>query len=142
MAISNRIMSNFRQPLTVIILAAGKGTRMHSQKPKVLHALAGKPLLHHVISCAKQLSPQKIIVVYGFGGVAVPTAFEDEDITWVKQADQLGTGHAVQQAVPHLSADGVSLVLLGDVPLINAGSCEELDRKSTRLNSSHYSASR
>lgn len=99
---------------------------MHSQKPKVLHALAGKPLLHHVISTAKQLSPQKIIVVYGFGGEAVPTAFEDENITWVKQADQLGTGHAVQQAVPHLEANGVSLVLLGDVPLINADSCEEL----------------
>ena len=99
---------------------------MHSQKPKVLHALAGKPLLHHVISTVKQLAPQKIIVVYGFGGEAVPATFADEDITWVKQADQLGTGHAVQQAVPHLGTDGVSLVLLGDVPLIDAGSCEQL----------------
>lgn len=126
MTILNQTMSNSRQPLTVIILAAGKGTRMHSQKPKVLHTLAEKPLLHHVISCAKQLAPQKIIVVYGFGGEAVPATFKDEDIIWVKQADQLGTGHAVQQAVPHLSTDGVSLVLLGDVPLIDAGSCDGL----------------
>src|SRR5690606_38520579 len=126
MTISNQIMSNPKPPLDIIILAAGKGTRMYSRKPKVLHTLAGNPLLHHVISAARQLSPQKIIVVYGFGGEAVPEAFGDENITWVRQADQLGTGHAVQQAVPHLSKDGVSLVLLGDVPLINAGNCEEL----------------
>lgn len=119
-------MSNTTQSLNVIILAAGKGTRMVSQKPKVLHALAGAPLLHHVIHCAKQLSPDKIIVIYGFGGEAVPAAFAHEDITWVKQADQLGTGHAVQQAIPHLNTVGVSLILLGDVPLINADSCREL----------------
>ena len=112
--------------LNVVILAAGKGTRMHSQTPKVLHALAGKPLLQHVIACAKQLNPQKIIVVYGFGGERVPQAFSNENITWVKQEDQLGTGHAVLQTVPHLDPEGVTLILLGDVPLVDLGACRNL----------------
>lgn len=112
--------------LNVVILAAGKGTRMHSQKPKVLHALAGKPLLGHVITCAKQLNPNKIVVVYGFGGEIVPQAFSNEDITWVKQEDQLGTGHAVQQTVPFLDPDAVTLILLGDVPLVDVEACKQL----------------
>lgn len=112
--------------LNVVILAAGKGTRMHSNMPKVLHALAGKPLLKHVITCAQQLKPQKIIVVYGFGGESVPQAFHDEEITWVRQEDQLGTGHAVQLAVTHLDADAATLILLGDVPLVGAEACERL----------------
>ena len=112
--------------LNVVILAAGKGTRMHSQSPKVLHALAGRPLLQHVITCAQQLNPQKIVVVYGFGGETVPQAFNNEDITWVRQEDQLGTGHAVQQAVPHLDAEAATLILLGDVPLVSAEACERL----------------
>ena len=112
--------------LNVVILAAGKGTRMHSQTPKVLHALAGKPLLQHVIACAKQLNPQKIIIVYGFGGERVPQAFSNENITWVKQEDQLGTGHAVLQTVPHLDPEGVTLILLGDVPLVDLGACRNL----------------
>jgi len=112
--------------LNVVILAAGKGTRMHSQSPKVLHALAGRPLLQHVITCAQQLNPQKIVVVYGFGGETVPQAFSNEDITWVRQEDQLGTGHAVQQAVPHLDAEAATLILLGDVPLVSAEACERL----------------
>jgi bifunctional UDP-N-acetylglucosamine pyrophosphorylase / glucosamine-1-phosphate N-acetyltransferase len=112
--------------LNIVILAAGKGTRMHSNKPKVLHCIAGKPILGHVIDCAKKLNPQKIIVVYGFGGENVREAFAHEQIIWVKQAEQLGTGHAVQQAVPHLDDDANTLILLGDVPLIDAVSCAKL----------------
>ncbi len=84
--------------LNIVILAAGKGTRMFSSKPKVLHEVAGKPILRHVIDCAKVLSAEKIIVVFGFGGDAVKSAFSGENIIWVEQAQQLGTGHAVQQA--------------------------------------------
>ncbi len=112
--------------LNIVILAAGKGTRMHSNKPKVLHQLAGKPLLQHVINCAKQLDPSKIIAVYGYGGEAVPQAFAHENITWVEQTEQLGTGHAVQQALSHLDADATTLILLGDVPLLSVESCKKL----------------
>lgn len=112
--------------LNIVILAAGKGTRMHSSKPKVLHQLAGKPLLQHVINCAKQLNPVKIVVVYGYGGEAVPQAFTHELITWVEQTEQLGTGHAVQQAMPHLDTDATTLILLGDVPLLSVDSCKKL----------------
>lgn len=119
-------MSTTTRRLNVVILAAGKGTRMHSQKPKVLHALAGRPLLGHVINCAKQLHAQKIIVVYGFGGEAVPQAFANENITWARQEHQLGTGHAVQQAVPYLDEKAVTLILLGDVPLVDADACTKL----------------
>jgi bifunctional UDP-N-acetylglucosamine pyrophosphorylase/glucosamine-1-phosphate N-acetyltransferase len=116
--------------LNIVILAAGKGTRMHSDKPKVLHAVAGKPLLGHVIDCAQQLSPQKIVVVYGFGGQTVLETFKDKDLLWAEQAQQLGTGHAVQQAMPSLDADGTSLILLGDVPLIEASTCQHLLREA------------
>jgi bifunctional UDP-N-acetylglucosamine pyrophosphorylase/glucosamine-1-phosphate N-acetyltransferase len=118
-------------PLNIVILAAGKGTRMHSDKPKVLHAVAGKPLLGHVIDCAQQLSPEKIVVVYGFGGEQVPQAFEAKTLLWAVQTQQLGTGHAVQQAMPHLDADGVSLILLGDVPLIEPATCRALLERAT-----------
>ncbi|MEZ0232660.1 MAG: bifunctional UDP-N-acetylglucosamine diphosphorylase/glucosamine-1-phosphate N-acetyltransferase GlmU, partial [Methylophilaceae bacterium] len=112
--------------LNIVILAAGKGTRMHSNKPKVLHHLAGEPLLAHVLKSAAALNPEKIVVVYGYGGEAVPQAFADKRITWVKQTEQLGTGHAVQQAVPYLDDDATTLILLGDVPLISAANCESL----------------
>ena len=112
--------------LNILILAAGKGTRMHSARPKVLHRLAGKPILQHVIACAKQLKPQKMVVVYGYGGEAVPEAFADEAIIWVKQTELLGTGHAVQQAMSYLDKDAITLILLGDVPLVSAKSCEKL----------------
>lgn len=114
------------QKLNIVILAAGKGTRMHSNKPKVLHVIGGQPILGHVIKAAQTLSPQKIIVVYGYGGEVVREAFADEAITWVNQAEQLGTGHAVQQAAPYLDADATTLVLLGDVPLVNAAACQAL----------------
>ena len=112
--------------LNIVILAAGKGTRMHSNLPKVLHKLAGEPILAHVIECVKKLNPQKIIVVVGFGGEQVKQAFAHEAIIWVNQAEQLGTGHAVQQAVEHLEDDATALILLGDVPLIDAESCAKL----------------
>ena len=112
--------------LNIIILAAGKGTRMHSNKPKVLHEIGGKPILAHVIACAKALNPQKIIVVYGYGGEIVREAFAEEAIIWVNQAEQLGTGHAVQQAATYLDADANTLILLGDVPLVDAEACKKL----------------
>jgi bifunctional UDP-N-acetylglucosamine pyrophosphorylase / glucosamine-1-phosphate N-acetyltransferase len=112
--------------LNIVILAAGKGTRMHSNTPKVLHEVAGKPILAHVINCAKALKPQKIIVVYGFGGEIVREAFAHEDIIWVNQAEQKGTGHAVQQAVPHLDDSANALILLGDVPLVDVEACKKL----------------
>jgi bifunctional UDP-N-acetylglucosamine pyrophosphorylase/glucosamine-1-phosphate N-acetyltransferase len=119
--------------LNIVILAAGKGTRMQSVMPKVLHRLAGKPLIAHVIKAAKQLSPSKMVVVYGYGGDAVPKAFAQEDIAWVEQKEQLGTGHAVLQAVPHLDEEGVTLILLGDVPLLNQQSCLSLLEKTDAL---------
>lgn len=99
---------------------------MHSHTPKVLHKLAGKPLLQHVIDCARQLKPDSIVVVYGYGGDAVPQAFAHEDVIWAAQTEQLGTGHAVQQALPHLDKDATSLILLGDVPLLSLDSCRQL----------------
>jgi len=112
--------------LNIIILAAGKGTRMHASKPKVLHEIGGKPILAHVIQCAKQLAPEKIIVVYGYGGQMVQAVFEQEKMIWVEQKEQLGTGHAVQQALPYLDNDANVLILLGDVPLVSAESCQSL----------------
>lgn len=112
--------------LNIVILAAGKGTRMHSNTPKVLHQLGAKPILGHVIDCAKKLKPHKIIIVYGFGGETVKQAFSHEDIIWVNQAEQHGTGHAVQQAIPYLEAHAHTLILLGDVPLIDVEACEKL----------------
>ncbi len=112
--------------LNIVILAAGKGTRMVSNLPKVLHKLAGKPLLQHVVDCAKSLKPQKIIVVYGYGGSAVPDAMVHENIIWVEQKEQLGTGHAVMQVLPYLDSDAATLILLGDVPLVNAETCRQL----------------
>ena len=112
--------------LNIVILAAGKGTRMHSNLPKVLHVVGAKPILAHVIDGAKTLNPNKIIVVYGFGGEIVKQAFTDENIIWVKQAEQLGTGHAVQQAVPFLDSGANTLILLGDVPLVDAEACSRL----------------
>jgi len=111
---------------TVIILAAGKGTRMRSSLPKVLQPLAGRPLLGHVIETAKKLNADNIITIYGHGGDRVQTAFAQQDIKWVEQAEQLGTGHAVQMTLPVLPHDGVSLILSGDVPCINPVTLQKL----------------
>jgi bifunctional UDP-N-acetylglucosamine pyrophosphorylase / glucosamine-1-phosphate N-acetyltransferase len=112
--------------LNIIILAAGKGTRMRSDLPKVLHAIGGKPILHHVIDAARKLDPKKIIVVYGFCGEQVQQQTPGEDLNWVLQAEQLGTGHAVQQALPLLADNGSTLILLGDVPLVDVDACREM----------------
>ena len=112
--------------LNIIILAAGKGTRMYSSQPKVLHEVGGKALLGHVIDCANSLNPSKIIVVYGFGGEQVKAAFQQENLVWAEQKEQLGTGHAVQQALPHLEENSKTLILLGDVPLISSEACKAL----------------
>ncbi|MEG1156282.1 MAG: bifunctional UDP-N-acetylglucosamine diphosphorylase/glucosamine-1-phosphate N-acetyltransferase GlmU [Acinetobacter sp.] len=111
---------------TVIILAAGKGTRMRSSLPKVLQPLAGRPLLGHVIETAKKLNADNIITIYGHGGDRVQTAFAQQEIKWVEQAEQLGTGHAVQMTLPVLPHDGVSLILSGDVPCINPVTLQKL----------------
>ena len=106
--------------VAVVILAAGQGKRMKSTLPKVLQPIAGKPMLAHVIKAARQLRPQKICVVYGHGGDQVRTSIAETDLAWAKQEPQLGTGHAVLQALPLLPVDGITLVLYGDVPLIRA----------------------
>lgn len=111
---------------TVIILAAGKGTRMRSSLPKVLQPLAGRPLLGHVIETAKKLNADNIITIYGHGGDLVQAAFAEQEIKWVEQAEQLGTGHAVQMTLPVLPQDGVSLILSGDVPCINPVTLQKL----------------
>ena len=113
-------------PLNIVILAAGRGTRMYSDLPKVLHPLAGKPLLEHVLDTARALKPARLCVVYGYGGDALPQAIPGNDIAWALQAEQLGTGHALQQALPHLDAHGVTLVLYGDVPLTRPDTLQHL----------------
>ena len=112
--------------LNVVILAAGKGTRMKSDLPKVLHPLAGKPLLGHVLAAADSLAPEKICVVYGHGGEVLPQAIARPDLAWAKQEPQLGTGHAVQQAVPYLNPDALCLILYGDVPLTRPETLQEM----------------
>ncbi len=113
-------------PLNVVILAAGKGTRMHSDLPKVLHPLAGRPLIEHVIAAADSLAAERICVVYGHGGDVLPQVVGRGDLAWVMQEPQLGTGHAVQQALPRLDPAAVALILYGDVPLIRAETLQEL----------------
>ena len=120
--------------LNIVILAAGKGTRMHSDTPKVLHKIGAKPILAHVIDCAKKLDASRIIVVYGYGGAEVRAAINDEKVIWVNQEHQNGTGHAVQQAIAHLEADAKTLILLGDVPLVDADACKKLvDLAATQM---------
>ena len=112
--------------LEVIILAAGQGTRMKSSLPKVLHPVAGRPLLQHVVETAQQLQPVAIHVVVGHGAQQVQEAMGAFELNWVQQTEQLGTGHAVLQAMPAVSADSTVLVLYGDVPLIEKVTLEEL----------------
>ncbi len=112
--------------MEVVILAAGQGKRMRSDLPKVLQPLAGKPLLGHVLSTARQLAAQRICVVYGHGGETVRQALAADDIQWAKQEPQLGTGHAVQQALPLLADGDTALVLYGDVPLTRVATLSAL----------------
>ncbi|SFM58976.1 UDP-N-acetylglucosamine pyrophosphorylase /glucosamine-1-phosphate N-acetyltransferase [Nitrosomonas nitrosa] len=120
--------------LNIVVLAAGMGKRMRSSRPKVLHAIAGKPLLAHVLDTAKALLPSKLCVVYGHGGEAVLNAIDDNQITWIKQEVQLGTGHALLQTLPWLDQTGVTLVLLGDVPLIKADTLNKMMAMATESN--------
>src|ERR1700720_356647 len=113
-------------PLTVVILAAGQGKRMKSALPKVLQPLAGRALLKHVIDTARSLEPAAIHVVYGHGGDQVREVLKDQPVSWVLQAERLGTGHAVMQAMPNVPNDHVVLVLYGDVPLISRATLTEL----------------
>jgi bifunctional UDP-N-acetylglucosamine pyrophosphorylase / glucosamine-1-phosphate N-acetyltransferase len=112
--------------LEILILAAGLGKRMRSGLPKVLHPLAGRALLAHVLDTARALSPRKMIVVHGHGAEQVKQAFSDKDVEWVLQPEQLGTAHAVQQAMPRVSADADVLILYGDVPLTQAATLKRL----------------
>jgi bifunctional UDP-N-acetylglucosamine pyrophosphorylase/glucosamine-1-phosphate N-acetyltransferase len=113
--------------LDIIVLAAGQGKRMRSDLPKVLHALAGRPLLGHVIDTANQLAPRRIFVVHGHGADQVRAAFEGaKGVEWVLQGEQLGTGHAVQQAVSRLAPDADALILYGDVPLVRSETLRRL----------------
>ena len=112
--------------LDVVILAAGQGTRMKSALPKVLHPLAGKPLLQHVVDAAHALAPQQLHIVVGHGAERVKADIAVSNARWVLQAEQLGTGHAVQQAAPALDPAGTTLILYGDVPLIGQQSLRHL----------------
>lgn len=116
--------------LNIVILAAGMGKRMRSSVPKVLHKLGGKPLLKHVVETARVLSPVKICVVYGHGGEIVREVVTDEDIIWTEQEEQLGTGHALRQALPVIDQDGMTLVLFGDVPLVRIETLQKLIHSS------------
>lgn len=112
--------------MNIVILAAGMGKRMHSALPKVLHPLAGRPLLSHVIDTARALQPARIVVVVGHGAQAVQQAVSAPDIQFAVQEQQLGTGHAVQQALPLLDPAQPTLVLYGDVPLTKASTLKRL----------------
>ncbi|MDH2068963.1 bifunctional UDP-N-acetylglucosamine diphosphorylase/glucosamine-1-phosphate N-acetyltransferase GlmU [Pantoea sp. GD03673] len=117
-------MSN--SAMSVVILAAGKGTRMYSDLPKVLHTLAGKPMVQHVIDAAKGLGAQQIHLVYGHGGDSLKATLTDSTLNWVLQAEQLGTGHAMQQAAPAFADDEDIMMLYGDVPLISQATLQRL----------------
>lgn len=112
--------------LKVVILAAGQGKRMHSDLPKVLQPLGGRPLLAHVLDTATALDAARIQCVYGHGGDAVPGAFPDAPVEWILQAEQLGTGHAVAQAMPGIPDEHTVLVLFGDVPLLTVTTLQRL----------------
>ncbi|WP_233117707.1 bifunctional UDP-N-acetylglucosamine diphosphorylase/glucosamine-1-phosphate N-acetyltransferase GlmU [Aggregatibacter actinomycetemcomitans] len=114
------------QALSVVILAAGKGTRMYSDLPKVLHPIAGKPMVKHVIDTAKQLGARNIHLVYGHGGDLIQQRLAGEPVNWVLQTEQLGTGHAMQQAAPFFADDENILMLYGDAPLITKDTLEKL----------------
>lgn len=118
--------------LSIVILAAGKGTRMRSDLPKVLQPLAHKPLLGYVIDASMSFNPKQLIVVYGYGGELVKKTFSSHHIQWVEQKEQLGTGHALQQAIPFIKDEGSTLILYGDVPLIDQETIQSLIKKGQK----------
>jgi bifunctional UDP-N-acetylglucosamine pyrophosphorylase/glucosamine-1-phosphate N-acetyltransferase len=119
-------------PLHVVILAAGQGKRMRSALPKVLHPLAGRPLLAHVLDAARALKPDAIHVVHGHGGAEVKAAFNGAPVEWVEQTRQLGTGHALLQALPRIPRAATVLVLNGDVPLLRVETLRKLVKAAGR----------
>ena len=121
--------------MNIVILAAGMGKRMHSDLPKVLHPVAGRPMLAHVIDTARALSPSRLVVVIGHGAQHVRDAVAADDVTFAEQAQQLGTGHAVMQALPQLDDTQPTLVLYGDVPLTTVATLKSLvaEAGSTRF---------
>lgn len=112
--------------LSVVVLAAGKGTRMRSALPKVLHPIAHKPMVQHVIDTAQQLQPSAVHVIYGHGGDVLQQSLKGQAVNFVEQAEQLGTGHAVQQVIPHLASNENVLILYGDVPLTRLATLKKL----------------
>ena len=112
--------------IEVCILAAGKGTRMKSSKPKVLHPIAGRPMLRHLVSTVQSLGINNVHVVVGSGADEVKQSFQNDDIDFVLQLEQKGTGHAVMQALPHLDESKRVLILLGDAPLLKAETIEQM----------------
>lgn len=112
--------------ISTIILGAGKGTRMRSDKPKVMHAIANKPMLKHVYDMSHQLQNNAITIVYGHGGDLLKNTFADLNANWAEQREQLGTGHAVQQAIPYINDDDMVLILYADVPLLKLTTVERL----------------
>jgi bifunctional UDP-N-acetylglucosamine pyrophosphorylase/glucosamine-1-phosphate N-acetyltransferase len=119
--------------LAVVILAAGQGTRMHSDLPKVLHSIGGKPLLGHLIETVSQINSEQLVIVHGYQGEILKAAFsENTAITWVEQREQRGTGHAVLQTLPFLNAVENVLILYGDVPLISAETLNRLQETITK----------
>ena len=133
MSIPEQLIAQRVLPIDVVIMAAGKGTRMKSALPKVLHRLGGRALLGHVVDCAAQLSARRAVIITGHGAIEVEAACADFqgaagafDMQFARQEPQLGTGHAVQQALPLLADDGVTLVLSGDVPLTQSPTLQAL----------------
>jgi len=116
--------------ISTIILAAGQGTRMHSRRAKVLHTIASVPMLAHVIKATETLDIDQLIVVYGHNGAEVKAAIDDAAICWVHQQEQLGTGHAVQQAMSEIDDNSTVLVLYGDTPLIQGQTLQTLIDKA------------
>lgn len=114
--------------LSIIILAAGQGTRMRSDIPKALHRLAGKTLLEHVYNSASLLNHRQILVVYGYGGERLKTELPHLTVEWIEQVEQLGTGHAVKQAIPHLPDKDLVMILYGDIPMITANTLHRLEK--------------
>jgi bifunctional UDP-N-acetylglucosamine pyrophosphorylase/glucosamine-1-phosphate N-acetyltransferase len=112
--------------LSIVILAAGQGKRMQSDLPKVLHQLAGKPLLGHVLETVAHLSPETVVVVHGHGAESVKSAFPEPQLRWALQSPQKGTGHALMQALPLLPGTGTVLVLYADVPLLQTQTLQSL----------------
>ena len=122
------MMTESAMPLSIIILAAGQGTRMKSSRPKVMHRLAGKPMLQHVVDASAALGPDQIIVVVGHNSQQVREHMKDQNLRFIEQHEQLGTGHAVAQCLGEYNEGNDLLVLYGDVPMVTSETLQRLHR--------------